>query len=93
VHPEESLEATVNGVGAILYTGSPRQVTSSMNGLGTIGKKDGKRQRGWDRDRDRIWDRQRGWNDSDSRDDVKRDEVKEDEVNRDEAEADEAETL
>jgi hypothetical protein len=38
VHPKETLDATMNGVGAILYTGSPRQVNTRMNGLGTIGQ-------------------------------------------------------
>lgn len=42
VHPKETLEATMNGVGAILYTGSPREVNTHMNGLGTIGRRDAK---------------------------------------------------
>lgn len=41
VNPRESLDATMNGVGAIFYTGSPSQVSTRMNGLGTIGKRDG----------------------------------------------------
>lgn len=45
VHPRESLDATMNGVGAILYTGSPRRVNTRMNGLGTIGQRDHKRDR------------------------------------------------
>lgn len=40
VHPTESLDATMNGVGAIFYTGSPSQVNTRMNGLGTIGQRD-----------------------------------------------------
>ncbi|MET0535491.1 MAG: DUF2807 domain-containing protein [Steroidobacter sp.] len=40
VSPRDSLEATMNGVGAIFYTGSPRQVKTRMNGLGTIGQRD-----------------------------------------------------
>lgn len=40
VNPRESLDATMNGVGAILYTGSPRHVNTRMNGLGTIGQRD-----------------------------------------------------
>ncbi|MGH8175860.1 MAG: head GIN domain-containing protein [Steroidobacter sp.] len=39
VHPKDSLDATMNGVGAILYTGSPREVNTHMNGLGTIGQR------------------------------------------------------
>lgn len=39
VHPKESLDATMNGVGAILYSGSPREVNTRMNGLGTIGQR------------------------------------------------------
>lgn len=39
VHPTESLDATMNGVGAIFYTGSPRNVNTRMNGLGTIGQR------------------------------------------------------
>jgi len=58
VHPTESLDATMNGIGAIFYSGSPRQVTSSMNGLGTISKRDERRtrHRGWDRRGERHWD-------------------------------------
>ncbi|HKE96088.1 MAG TPA: head GIN domain-containing protein [Povalibacter sp.] len=42
VHPEESLDATMNGVGAIFYSGNPRDVSTHVNGLGTIGhRKDG----------------------------------------------------
>lgn len=40
VNPRESLDATMNGVGAIFYTGSPSRVSTRMNGLGTIGKRD-----------------------------------------------------
>lgn len=40
VHPRDTLDATMNGVGAILYTGSPREVNTRMNGLGTIARKD-----------------------------------------------------
>jgi hypothetical protein len=40
VNPRESLNATMNGVGAIFYTGSPSQVSTRMNGLGTIGKRE-----------------------------------------------------
>lgn len=47
VHPRDTLDATMNGVGAILYTGSPREVNTHMNGLGTIGQRKAR-----DRDRD-----------------------------------------
>lgn len=40
VHPKETLNATMNGVGAIHYTGTPREVRTHMNGLGRIGKVD-----------------------------------------------------
>lgn len=40
VHPKEKLDATMNGVGAIHYTGTPREVRTRMNGLGRIGKTD-----------------------------------------------------
>lgn len=40
VNSRESLDATMNGVGAIFYTGSPRRVSTRMNGLGTIGQRD-----------------------------------------------------
>jgi hypothetical protein len=40
VNPQESLDATMNGVGAIFYTGSPRKVNTRMNGLGTISRQD-----------------------------------------------------
>jgi hypothetical protein len=42
VHPKDTLDATMNGVGAILYTGNPREVNTRMNGLGTIGRRDPK---------------------------------------------------
>ncbi|MFL6551543.1 MAG: GIN domain-containing protein [Povalibacter sp.] len=42
VHPEESLDATMNGVGAIFYAGSPRNVNTHVNGLGAIGQRDAK---------------------------------------------------
>ena len=38
VNATESLDATMNGVGAILYSGAPRDVSTSMNGVGTISK-------------------------------------------------------
>lgn len=40
VNPRDSLDATMNGVGAILYTGSPSRVNTRMNGLGTIGQRE-----------------------------------------------------
>jgi hypothetical protein len=42
VHPKDTLDATMNGVGAILYTGNPREVNTRMNGLGTIARRDAK---------------------------------------------------
>ena len=36
VRATESLDATVSGVGSISYTGSPKQVTKHVTGLGTI---------------------------------------------------------
>lgn len=41
VNARESLDATMNGVGAIFYTGSPQKVNTRMNGLGTISRQDG----------------------------------------------------
>lgn len=38
VNSTDSLDATMNGVGAILYSGTPREVNTSMNGVGTISK-------------------------------------------------------
>lgn len=38
VNSTESLDAKMNGVGAILYSGTPREVNTSMNGVGTISK-------------------------------------------------------
>lgn len=38
VNATESLDATMNGVGAILYSGAPHEVSTSMNGVGTISK-------------------------------------------------------
>ena len=38
VHATETLDATMNGVGAILYSGTPREVNTSMNGVGTISR-------------------------------------------------------
>lgn len=39
VNSTESLNATMNGVGAILYTGNPHVVNTSMNGLGRISQR------------------------------------------------------
>jgi hypothetical protein len=39
VHPQDKLDATMNGVGAIFYSGSPREVNTHVNGLGTIGQR------------------------------------------------------
>lgn len=39
VHPQEALDATMNGVGAIFYEGSPRHLSTQMNGVGTIGQR------------------------------------------------------
>lgn len=62
VHPRERLDATMNGIGAILYAGSPHEVNTHMNGLGSISRyqedraerqqrrKDERRQRHDDRD-------------------------------------------
>ncbi len=40
VHATETLDATMNGMGAIHYIGNPREVRTRMNGLGTIGRQD-----------------------------------------------------
>jgi hypothetical protein len=48
VHPKNALDATMNGIGAILYSGSPREVNTRMNGLGTIGKHNLRDARRWD---------------------------------------------
>jgi hypothetical protein len=39
VNAHESLDATMNGVGAIFYTGTPHKVNTRMNGLGTIAQR------------------------------------------------------
>jgi hypothetical protein len=59
VHPRESLNATMNGVGAILYVGEPGKVKTRMNGLGTIGQRKASELRGRERERrrDRRQDR------------------------------------
>lgn len=40
VHPVQTLDATMNGVGAIFYSGSPPNVNTRVNGLGAIGRRD-----------------------------------------------------
>jgi hypothetical protein len=40
VHTSETLDATMNGMGAIHYLGNPREVRTRMNGLGSIGRQD-----------------------------------------------------
>lgn len=40
VHPVETLDATMNGVGAIFYSGSPSNVNTRVNGLGAIGRRE-----------------------------------------------------
>jgi hypothetical protein len=42
VNSRNSLNATMNGVGAILYTGNPHVVNTSMNGLGRISQRNSK---------------------------------------------------
>lgn len=54
VHPADTLDATMNGVGAILYTGNPREVNTHMNGVGTIGRKEGKHTWNWGDDKGRV---------------------------------------
>jgi hypothetical protein len=39
VHAKETLNATMNGIGAILYVGTPREVNTHMNGFGTISQR------------------------------------------------------
>lgn len=59
VNPKQSLDATINGLGAILYTGKPEQVRSSMNGMGAIGQRDEHHDRGEKRGPGRLkgdWD-------------------------------------
>lgn len=58
VNSTGTLDATMNGVGAILYSGSPHEVNTSMNGLGTISRD---RDRSKDKDKDDDWDND--WND------------------------------
>lgn len=91
VNPQESLEATMNGIGAILYTGTPRQVNSSMNGLGTIGKQGhrGSRHGGWDAS-GHAWSRDKDWDDADSDEDAKEDAEGD---ARDEADAQDSDTI
>lgn len=45
VYPTDELDATMNGVGAIHYIGHPREVTTRMNGLGTIGRRERRAER------------------------------------------------
>ncbi len=42
VNPKDTLDATMNGVGAILYVGAPGKVNTRMNGLGTIARREPK---------------------------------------------------
>ena len=49
VNSTKSLDATMNGVGAILYSGTPHEVNTAMRGLGTISK-DKERKDGEDKD-------------------------------------------
>lgn len=54
VHATDSLTATMNGVGTILYSGNPREVKTSMNGLGKVGKRDDKERERPGREREPI---------------------------------------
>lgn len=58
VHPLNTLDATMNGVGAILYTGNPREVNTHMNGLGTIGRREPANERGPQQDDDGATDKE-----------------------------------
>jgi hypothetical protein len=44
VHATDALDATMNGVGAIHYVGDPSEVSTRMNGVGSIGKKEWSKQ-------------------------------------------------
>ena len=65
VHPKDRLDATMNGIGTILYAGSPREVNTHMNGLGSIsqgGRDRGKQDRAdrrKQREAEREWKRHR----------------------------------
>jgi hypothetical protein len=39
VNSKDSLDATMNGIGSITYSGNPHQVNTSMNGLGSISQR------------------------------------------------------
>lgn len=39
VNAQDSLDATMNGIGAIFYEGSPHSVNTRMNGIGTISQR------------------------------------------------------
>lgn len=53
VNSTKSLDATMNGVGAILYSGTPHEVNTAMRGLGTISKdkeRKGREDKDWNAD-------------------------------------------
>lgn len=54
VHATDSLTATMNGVGTILYSGNPREVKTSMNGLGKVGRRGEREREQRDRKREPI---------------------------------------
>ncbi|MET0499102.1 MAG: DUF2807 domain-containing protein [Steroidobacteraceae bacterium] len=59
VHPKDELNATMNGIGAILYVGQPREVRTHMNGLGSIAQQDPEETDRNQRKKDREWNQHR----------------------------------
>ena len=59
VHPKDSLNATMNGIGSIEYVGRPREVSTHMNGFGSIAQQDQEDTDRNERKKDRDWNRHR----------------------------------
>jgi len=76
VHSKNKLDATMNGIGSILYTGAPHDVSTRMNGFGSIEQRSDKEERKERRHEEHEWAKHRR-HDMQDRDDDDRDEDRE----------------
>jgi hypothetical protein len=60
VNARDSLDATMNGVGAIFYVGSPRKLNTRMHGVGTIAQRETGKKKDAKADPDAVQQRQDG---------------------------------
>jgi|GEM_PF-994343 len=79
VHSKNKLDATMNGIGSILYTGAPHDVSTRMNGFGSIEQRSAEEERKQRRHEEHEWKKHRH-HDMQDRDDEDRSEDREDQA-------------